>query len=293
MCSAKRSWVPNFSIIRPLNFAYEYFGAKISPPYILELSYLKFKPLNFCCQYGCSIFFNFLLHIVQRTVTINAEDKEMKREPSKYEKTSQERIIYLIKTFCNGSQQEFANRVGIGKSSVSQYVNGANFPSNLRAGQIAEAFGINPVWVAGYDAPMKKTDFSNIANLSTPDAYAVPVLGRICCGDGTFTEDSYDGYFVLDKSIRADFCLEARGSSMTDAGIDDGDKVFIRKSEHYEDGKIYGIIIKGEDLASLKKVYRLDGKIMLQPCNSDYHPQIVSKDDVYIIGECVGVYKVI
>lgn len=78
----------------------------------------------------------------------------MKREPTREEKESQERIKYLIDTYCNGSQQQFAQRVGIGKSSVSQYVNGTNFPGNIRAGQIAKAFSINPVWVMGFDVPM-------------------------------------------------------------------------------------------------------------------------------------------
>lgn len=188
---------------------------------------------------------------------------------------------------------DIARQVGVSSPTVSRWERGDI--QNMKRDKIvklAAALDISPAVIMGWDNTADR-QFENIKNLSTPDAHAVPVLGRICCGDGTFTEDSYDGYFVLDKSIHADFCLEARGDSMTDAGIDDGDKVFIRKSEHYEDGKIYGIIIKGEDLASLKKVYRLDGKIMLQPCNSDYHPQIVSKDDVYIIGECVGVYKVI
>lgn len=218
---------------------------------------------------------------------------DKKNELNRYETQARERIVFLIDNYCSGSQQRFADLTGINKASVSQYVNGRNTPSNITAGKIAFAFNVNPPWVMGFDVPMKDMDISNIKNLSTPDAHAVPVLGRICCGNGTFTDDSYDGYFVLDKSIHADFCLEVRGDSMTDAGIDDGDKVFIRKSEHYEDGKIYGIIIKGEDLASLKKVYRLDGKIMLQPCNSEYHPQILPQDDVYIIGECVGVYKII
>ena len=215
----------------------------------------------------------------------------MKREPNKFEIKSRDRIKLLIETRCKGSQQEFADMVGIGKSSVSQYVNGTNFPSNIRAGQIAEAFDLNPAWVMGFDAPMKISDFSNITNLSTPDAYAVPVIGEICCGNGTFTEECYNGYFVLDKSIRADFCLEVRGDSMVDAGIDDGDKVFIKKSEDFEDGRIYGVVIKGENLASLKKVYWMEGKVLLQPCNTEYHPQIVREQDVFIIGECVGVYK--
>lgn len=77
----------------------------------------------------------------------------MKREPNEAELKSRERIIKIINENCNGSQAEFAQRVGIGKSSVSQYVNGRNFPSNVRAGQIAHAFGLNPMWVMGFDVP--------------------------------------------------------------------------------------------------------------------------------------------
>lgn len=84
----------------------------------------------------------------------------MKREPTKEELNSRKRIIELITDHCGGSQNEFAKKVGIGKSSVSQYVNGRNFPSNVRAGQIARAFDVNPMWVMGFDEPkiMPKED---------------------------------------------------------------------------------------------------------------------------------------
>lgn len=78
----------------------------------------------------------------------------MKREPTIIEKNSQNRIIKLIAEFCDGSQQIFAEKVGIGKSSVSQYVNGTNFPTNIRAAQIAESFNVSPMWVMGFDVPM-------------------------------------------------------------------------------------------------------------------------------------------
>lgn len=86
----------------------------------------------------------------------------MKRQPTKEELESQKRIIELINERCNGSQQQFADRAGIGKSSVSQYVNGTNFPSNKRAAQIAKAFNVNPVWVMGFDAS-KRTNISSNA----------------------------------------------------------------------------------------------------------------------------------
>lgn len=79
----------------------------------------------------------------------------MKREPTKEELNSQKRIKFLIAEYCDGSQQVFADRAGIGKSSVSQYVKGTNFPSNQRAAQIAQAFQVLPMWVMGFDVPMK------------------------------------------------------------------------------------------------------------------------------------------
>ena len=81
--------------------------------------------------------------------------KVMKRDATLEEKTSSERIKYLIDTYCDGSQNEFARRVGIGKSSVSQYVNGTNFPGNKRAKQIADAFYVEPMWVMGFPSEMR------------------------------------------------------------------------------------------------------------------------------------------
>lgn len=189
------------------------------------------------------------------------------------------------------TQSDLGKIAGLSSKAVGAWESGRAEPRIGAIEKIAAFFGIPKSEVIGWNE--EENPLEGIWNISTPDARAVPVLGRICCGDGTFTEESYTGYFVLDRSVHADFCLEARGDSMTDAGIDDGDKVFIRKSEHYEDGKIYGIIIKGEDLASLKKVYRLDGKIMLQPCNSDYQVQVLPETDVMIVGECVGVLKIL
>lgn len=71
-----------------------------------------------------------------------------------YREESSKRIQYLIDTFCEGSQQIFADKCKIGKSSVSMYVKGTNAPTNLRALEIADAFGVNPVWVMGFDSDM-------------------------------------------------------------------------------------------------------------------------------------------
>lgn len=74
-----------------------------------------------------------------------------------YREESSRRIQFLIDEYCSGSQQVFADRCKIGKSSVSQYVKGVNAPTNLRASEIAKVFGVNPVWIMGFDAPMLNT----------------------------------------------------------------------------------------------------------------------------------------
>ena len=60
-----------------------------------------------------------------------------------------ERILQLINEQCGGSQQVFAEKTGLTKGSVSQYVNGRNEPSKKTAAKIAESFGVSAEWVLG------------------------------------------------------------------------------------------------------------------------------------------------
>lgn len=69
---------------------------------------------------------------------------------SQYEELSRARMKKLIDTYCNGSQQIFAERTGLNKASVSQYMNGKNTPSTKTAEKIAKAFGCSPEWVMGF-----------------------------------------------------------------------------------------------------------------------------------------------
>ena len=82
---------------------------------------------------------------------------ERKTNPTKYERQARERIQLLIDEFCNGSQQAFADKSGVHKSSISQYINGKNIPSNLTAIKLCEPFGVNPAWLMGFDVPKYET----------------------------------------------------------------------------------------------------------------------------------------
>lgn len=50
--------------------------------------------------------------------------------------------------------QELADRTGISKASISQYLSGQHKPSNISAGKMAEVLGVSPLWLMGFEVPM-------------------------------------------------------------------------------------------------------------------------------------------
>lgn len=70
----------------------------------------------------------------------------------KYRETAR-RLLYAMAA-ANISQQELANQAGIGKSSISHYVNGSNEPGNKAAYAMANVLGVNPLWLMGIDTDM-------------------------------------------------------------------------------------------------------------------------------------------
>lgn len=51
----------------------------------------------------------------------------------------------------NMSAQELADRSGVSKASISQYVNGSHKPSNISAPKLAKVLKVNAMWLMGFD----------------------------------------------------------------------------------------------------------------------------------------------
>lgn len=178
------------------------------------------------------------------------------------------------------SQNELGRRLGISATAVNNWVNCTNVPRANMMDRICSLFGVTQAEMT--------TDMESIPNLSIPVAHPLPILGTICCGDGILTNESFDGFFFIDNSIKADYCLRVEGDSMQDANIKHGDIAFIRKSYDFMEGRIYAVLME-DNHAVLKKLYRHDDGILLMPCNEKYKPTI--EKDIYIVGECVGIYS--
>jgi repressor LexA len=133
-------------------------------------------------------------------------------------------------------------------------------------------------------------DLTNITNISFPASRPTPMLGDICAGNGIFCEENFDGYFFVDQSVKADFCVRVRGDSMIDACISNNDIAFIKKTYDYKNNSVYAVLLNSECEATLKKVFWQGDTILLSPCNSEFEPMIVDASEVTILGECVGVF---
>lgn len=186
----------------------------------------------------------------------------------------------------NMTLKDVAKKVGVSEGTISRWESGDI--ENMRRDKIsklADALNISPAVIMGWDK-----DKALPSNISVPAAHGIPILGTICAGNGIYAEENFDGFFFVDHSIHADCCLYVHGDSMMDAGIQDGDIAFLQKDVDIDDGDVCGVVLKDSDEAVLKKLYRADGKLILQSCNPEYKPIIEDPENVVIVGEMVGVY---
>ena len=178
------------------------------------------------------------------------------------------------------TQYDLSRKIGVSVQAINRWAKGTGMPSQDSLDKICQALNCQRSDLL--------QDSETAPNLSVPAARALPILGTICAGDGVLAEQNFDGYFFVDNSIRADYCLRVEGDSMKEAGIQHGDTAFIRKSYSFLDGEIYAVVFGENENAVLKKVYRQGDGLLLMPCNMKYDPIYV--DDARIIGEVIGVY---
>ena len=184
--------------------------------------------------------------------------------------------------------EELAQRMGYkDKSSISKIENGkADIPQS-KVVAFAKALNTTTAYLIGAESDNTIHLPSNIIPVP-PASKTVPLLGTIACGVPILAEENLDGEVSLPDFIHADFALCCKGDSMVDARILDGDIVYIRKQPDVENGEIAAVLIGDE--ATLKRVYKYPGQVVLQPANPKYAPMIYageSINDMRILGKAV------
>ena len=112
----------------------------------------------------------------------------------------------------------------------------------------------------------------------------VPLVGRIAAGQPLLAAENIDGFIPVPADMAQSenyFALKVRGDSMRDAGIFNGDIIIARQQSTADNGDI--IVALMEDEATVKKFFRENGHIRLQPENPEYTPIIAQ--NVQVLGK--------
>lgn len=120
---------------------------------------------------------------------------------------------------------------------------------------------------------------------------SIPVLGNVAAGQPIFAEENIEEYFPVPADVVPQgecFMLNVRGESMINAGIFDGDRIFVNCSSNAHNGQMVVAMI--EDAATVKTYYKENGHIRLQPENDTMAPIIV--DNCQILGTVFGVLRI-
>ena len=118
----------------------------------------------------------------------------------------------------------------------------------------------------------------------------LPIVGRVAAGKPTLAAEDIHETYPLPADFLAGgdgFMLEVHGESMIEDGIHDGDLVIVRRQPTAENGDVIVALIENE--ATIKRFYRENGTVRLQPANSAMEP--IFADDVAIIGKVVGLVR--
>ena len=193
------------------------------------------------------------------------------------------------------SQDELGRRLGYkSRSSINKIELDQRNLTQSKIKAIADALDTTPAYIMGWNEPEQKFDKEKLRffdNLFPIETKRFPLLGNIACGKPIFAEEQFEAYVEAGANIKADFCLRAKGDSMTGARIYDGDIVFIRKQEMVDDGEIAAVLI--DDEATLKRVYydQEAGVIQLFAENPNYKTMRFSGeelDHIRILGKAVA-----
>ena len=128
-------------------------------------------------------------------------------------------------------------------------------------------------------------------NLVRREMVNVPVLGRVAAGEPLLAIENVESYFPIPAEFMPNaqtFILNVVGESMINAGILDGDKVFVEQTADAQNGDIVVALV--DDSATVKRFYKEKDYYRLQPEN-DYMDPIIVHDQLQILGKVIGVYR--
>lgn len=171
---------------------------------------------------------------------------------------------------------QVSKATGISASTFTDWKNGRSTPKADKLARIADFFSMSLDELLGTNEGRRSAEAS-YRNIRAQ--HMVPVIGKIRAGTPIVTDETLLGREFADVNDPDDyFYLEVCGDSMKNCGIVDGTYVLFRKQQYAENGDIVACLVDG-DSATVKRFFKKNHRIVLEPENDNYKPILLSPED--------------
>ncbi len=190
---------------------------------------------------------------------------------------------------------------------LKQYINKYGYSPTL--GEIAEAMGVSSLAtvhehlqtlvhkgvIKRFEGAVRGIEVLDQSLSHHLQGVELPILGYIAAGQPIMAYTDPDASIKVAPSMvsgrKRSYVLQVKGDSMIEEGILDGDYVIIEEQHTAYDGDIV-VALLDNGLATLKRFFREDNRVRLEPANSAMQPIYVDDpDSLKIQGKCVGVIR--
>lgn len=187
------------------------------------------------------------------------------------------------------SQKEVADAINVSPQTFNTWCQGIALPRMGKVQLLADYFHIDKSDLIDE----KDATSSILSNIYPIELKRFPMLGEIACGKPIYANEDRESYIMAGTDIKADFCLKAKGDSMINARICDGDIVFIRQQDIVENGEIAAVVINNDNEATLKRFffYAEKNMVILKAENPAFEDMIFLNDELnnfHVLGKAVA-----